>query len=226
MRRSAGGVWRVHRATVDLGSWGKLPSPLWGEEIKLSLPFGERVRVRGRNKPAGSKMKRPNIDRCRDLRKNQTDAERKLWSILRNRQLAGTKFRRQFAIGRYILDFYSPEYKLGIEADGGQHYEDKGRLKDEQRSKELSQLGVEVIRFSDRDILNNMDGVYRAIQENIEKKRAGPSHLNPAKHAYASPRRGEEMKFSLPFGERVKVRGKIKLIDVPSPLVLSLMRRE
>jgi very-short-patch-repair endonuclease len=124
--------------------------------------------VRGR-------MKRKNIDKCRILRKNQTDAERKLWTVLRNRQLAGVKFRRQFSTGRYILDFYSPECRLGIEADGGQHYEGKGKLKDEQRSKELSQLGVEVIRFSDRDILNNMDGVYRVIQENIEKKRASPS---------------------------------------------------
>ncbi len=71
-------------------------------------------------------MKRNNIEKCRRLRKEQTDAERKLWSILRNRQLSGVKFRRQFPIGRYMLDFYSPEHKLGIEADGGQHYEDKG----------------------------------------------------------------------------------------------------
>jgi very-short-patch-repair endonuclease len=79
-------------------------------------------------------MKRKNIDKCRIFRKNQTNAERKLWLVLRNRQLSGAKFRRQFPIGKYILDFYSPEYKLGIEADGGQHYEEKGRLKDKQRS--------------------------------------------------------------------------------------------
>lgn len=116
-------------------------------------------------------MKRKNIDKCRVLRKNQTDAERKLWSLLRNRQLTEVKFRRQFPIGRYILDFYSPEFKLGIEADGGQHYEDKGRLKDQQRSKELSKLGIRIIRFSDRDILNNLDGVYRMIQQSIEELR-------------------------------------------------------
>ena len=116
-------------------------------------------------------MKRKNIDKCRILRKNQTDAERKLWSLLRNRQLTEVKFRRQFPIGRYILDFYSPEFKLGIEADGGQHYENKGKLKDQQRSKELSKLGIRIIRFSDRDILKNLDGVYKMIQQNIEELR-------------------------------------------------------
>ena len=123
-------------------------------------------------------MKRKNVERCKNLRKNQTDAERKLWSRLRNRQLAGVKFRRQFSIGRYILDFYSPEYRLGIEADGSQHYEDKGRRRDELRTKELSELGVQILRFSDQEILNNMEGVCRAIQETIERKKL-PPHLNP-----------------------------------------------
>jgi very-short-patch-repair endonuclease len=53
-------------------------------------------------------MKRNNVDKCRKLRKNQTDAEKKLWKILRNRQLGEVKFRRQFSVGRYILDFYCP----------------------------------------------------------------------------------------------------------------------
>ncbi|MCJ7576826.1 MAG: endonuclease domain-containing protein [candidate division Zixibacteria bacterium] len=115
-------------------------------------------------------MKRKNIDKCRILRKKQTDAERKLWLALRDRQLSGAKFRRQFSIGKYILDFYSPEYKLGIEADGGQHYEDEGRRKDKLRTSELSQVGVQILRFSDREILNNIEGVYQIIQESIEKK--------------------------------------------------------
>jgi very-short-patch-repair endonuclease len=115
-------------------------------------------------------MKRNNIEKCRKLRKDQTDAECKLWSILRNRQLSGVKFKRQFPIGRYILDFYSPEYKLGIEADGGQHYEDKGKKQDGLRTRELAKYGVKIARFSDSDILNNIDGVYEIIQGVIEKK--------------------------------------------------------
>ena len=116
-------------------------------------------------------MKRNNIDYCRKLRKDQTDAERKLWLILRNRQLSGVKFRRQFPIGRFILDFYSPEYKLGIEADGGQHYEDKAKAIDELRTGELAKHGVKIIRFSDLDLLNNIDGVYEIIQGVIENKK-------------------------------------------------------
>ena len=108
-------------------------------------------------------MRRNYIDRCRSLRKNQTDAEKKLWRMLRSRQLSGVKFRRQFSIGRYILDFYAPEYKLGIEADGGQHYEDKGRKKDDLRAKALSNFGVKVLRFSDLEILNNIEGICEVI---------------------------------------------------------------
>ena len=113
-------------------------------------------------------MKRNNIKKCRNLRKNQTDAERKLWLMLRNRQLAGVKFRRQFSIDRYILDLYSPEYKVGIEADGGQHYEDKGRKRDELRTRELSKRGVQILRFSDLDILNNIEGVCETIMKAIK----------------------------------------------------------
>ncbi|MBA7510943.1 hypothetical protein ES705_02932 [subsurface metagenome] len=117
-------------------------------------------------------MKRNNIKKCRNLRKNQTDAEKKLWAILRSRQVGETKFRRQFSIGRYILDFYSPEYRLGIEADGGGHYEDIGRQRDKLRTRELSKLGVEILRFSDLEILNNIEGVWEVIWETIESKRS------------------------------------------------------
>ena len=103
------------------------------------------------------------IERCKRLRKDQTDAEAKLWSILRNRRLGGIKFRRQHPIGKYILDFYCPAHKLSIGADGGQHYDDNGRREDEARTKILSKHGVRIIRFSDLDILNDMEGVYEAI---------------------------------------------------------------
>jgi adenine-specific DNA-methyltransferase len=118
------------------------------------------------------KIKRDNIEKCRNLRRDQTDAEKKLWGILRNRQLAGIKFRRQFPIGRYILDFYSPEFNLGIEADGGQHYEDGGRQRDKLRTEELSELGIKILRFSDTEILNNTEGVYEIIQKSIKRERS------------------------------------------------------
>ena len=124
-------------------------------------------------------MKRNNIERCRNFRRIQTDAEKKLWSILRNRQLTGVKFRRQFSIFKYILDFYAPEYNLGIEADGGQHYEDSGKQRDKIRTRVLSRSGVKISRFSDLDILNNIEGTWEVIQRMLEQKEKHPPHLNP-----------------------------------------------
>ena len=103
--------------------------------------------------------KRSNIESSRKLRKNQTDAERILWNKLRDRQICDVKFRRQYSIDRYILDFYSPEYKLGIEADGGQHYIDYGKKYDELRMKKLSKEGIQILRYSNIDILNNVEDV-------------------------------------------------------------------
>jgi len=68
------------------------------------------------------------------------------------------------------LDFYSPDYNLGIEADGGQHYEDGVRQKDEARKEELSRLGIRILRFSDGEILNNIEGVYEIIQKSIRRE--------------------------------------------------------
>lgn len=105
---------------------------------------------------------------CRDLRKRQTETERKLWSVLRNRQLCGMKFRRQYAIDRYVVDFYSeavlqsmycPEYKIAIEADGGQHYDVKNIERDRIRTKIINQHGIKVLRFSDADILTKAEAV-------------------------------------------------------------------
>ena len=122
-------------------------------------------------------MKRTNIEKCRSLRKNQTEAEKRLWGILKNRQLNNMKFRRQFSVGKYILDFYCPEISLGIEADGGQHYYDEGRQNDEIRTSELSELGIKIIRFSNRDILTNINGVYESISNIIDKEK--PPHPSP-----------------------------------------------
>ena len=105
---------------------------------------------------------------------------------MRNRNLSGVKFRRQFSTEKYILDFYSPECKLCIEADGGQHYTDEGKHYDEIRTKMLHDLEIQVLRFSDRDILSNEEGVCEVIQRVIE---AGNT---PSPHS--SPPGGEEVK--------------------------------
>jgi len=122
-------------------------------------------------------MKRPNIDKSRNLRRNQTDAEKKLWAVLRDRRLSGIKFRRQFSIDIFILDFYAPEFNLAVEADGGQHYAE-GAEKDALRAERLFASGVHVLRFSNRDILQNIEGVCETILQTIEKRKE-PPHLDP-----------------------------------------------
>lgn len=121
-------------------------------------------------------LKRPNIDKSRELRKKQTDAEQKLWSILRDRRLSGIKFRRQFSIDSFILDFYAPEHKLAIEADGGQHYEN-GLGIDSARDEMLANQGIRTLRFSNKDILLNIEGVCEIILRSIEDVK--PPHLRP-----------------------------------------------
>jgi len=122
-------------------------------------------------------MKRPNIDKSRNLRRNQTDAEKKLWAVLRDRRFSGIKFRRQFSIDIFILDFYAPEFNLAVEADGGQHYAE-GAEKDALRAERLFASGVHVLRFSNRDILQNIEGVCETILQTVEKRNA-PPHLSP-----------------------------------------------
>ncbi|MFH2136529.1 MAG: endonuclease domain-containing protein [Patescibacteria group bacterium] len=103
----------------------------------------------------------------RILRKNQTDAERKLWSILRNKQMDNLKFFRQYSVGPYILDFYCPKHKLVIELDGGQHGEEKQRAYDEERTNYLQQHNISVLRFWNDEVLTNIDGVATKIKEEI-----------------------------------------------------------
>lgn len=98
-------------------------------------------------------------DRSRDLRRNATDAERKLWSHLRARQLCGFKFRRQHAIGSYIVDFYCHEAGLVVELDGGGHAEAFQAEYDAERSLRLESRGIKVLRFWNNDVMRNIEGI-------------------------------------------------------------------
>ncbi len=116
-------------------------------------------------------MKRKYTNLCRYLRKNQTDAERKLWIKLRDRRFEGIKFRRQYSVEKFILDFYCPKYKIGIEIDGGHHYEEKKKQRDELRTYELNKKGIEIIRFSDKEILTNIKEVFEVIYNAVKKRK-------------------------------------------------------
>jgi len=99
----------------------------------------------------------------RNLKSNMTDAEMMLWSKLRGKQLNGSQFYRQKIIGRYIADFYCPKSKLVIEVDGGQHYSEEGKEKDMKRDEYMMSAGISVIRFSDTEVLGNINAVLEKI---------------------------------------------------------------
>ncbi len=94
-----------------------------------------------------------------------TDAERLLWSKIRAKQLKGYQFYRQRTIGNYIVDFYCPKAKLVIKLDGGQHYSNKGLEKDKISDDYIEEQKLKVLRFSDRDVFENLNGVVERIYE-------------------------------------------------------------
>ena len=109
------------------------------------------------------------------MRHNATDAERRLWSSLRDRRLGGFKFRRQVPIDGFIVDFYCLERKLAVELDGSQHGEEEAIAYDEKRTRILGRRAFRVMRFSNTDVLKDTDIVLREIFGALEQN----PHPNP-----------------------------------------------
>ena len=143
------------------------PSPLAGEG-KLSRSDS---RERGRR---AAKLR----DRAKSMRSQQTDAEHRLWQLLRAHRLAGYKFRRQVPLDFYIADFVCFDARLVVELDGGQHADSHG---DHRRDAYLCSQGFRVLRFWNTDIFNNEEGVLTSILDALQQ----PPLPNP------SPARGE-----------------------------------
>ncbi len=109
---------------------------------------------------------------ARRLRRDETAAERKLWSALRNRQLGGHKFRRQVPLGRFVADFACYDEKLVVELDGGQHAERQDG--DVERTAWLENKGFRVLRFWNNEVLENLEGVLTTIAQALENQK--PPH--------------------------------------------------
>lgn len=103
------------------------------------------------------------------LRVNQTSAEAILWKHLRNRQLSGIKFKRQYGVGRYILDFYCPEKRIGIEIDGSVHGSEERKRYDAERQRYIEACKIKVIRFNNNQVIKNPGGVMAYILEAVSK---------------------------------------------------------
>ena len=116
------------------------------------------------------------LENARRLRREMTPHERKLWFLFLRKY--PVKIYKQRIIGKFIVDFYCAAAKLVIEVDGSQHYEPQGMAYDIERSAFLSALGLEVLRFSNREIDREFRGVCEQIDMTIQKRLEGPlSHL-------------------------------------------------
>ena len=105
----------------------------------------------------------------KSLRNNSTSAESVLWTILKNKQVAGLKFRRQHSIGNYIVDFYCPKLNLIIELDGEYHASYHAIIRDEKRDKYMESYGLTVLRFENRIVFENPEEIINQILE-VSKK--------------------------------------------------------
>lgn len=125
-----------------------------------------------RNDPAFKK-------RRQKLGRNQTNAEKVLWSKIRNRQFHGLRFLRHYSIGAYILDFCCPKAKIVVELDGGRHNENLAIEYDAARSEYLEALGISVFRFWNHDVLFDLHAVLSRLEAEIKHSHLTQNHNAP-----------------------------------------------
>ncbi len=107
----------------------------------------------------------------RQLRSNMTKAEAIVWQKLRCKQLENCKFRNQYSVARFVLDFYSPEIKLAIEIDGESHFQEGAAQYDEERQLFIEAAGIKFLRFMNNDVCENLNGVLETIAQKIRELR-------------------------------------------------------
>ncbi len=148
---------------------GRTPSPAcggglgWGS-LGIGGLNGRTRKIRAGKYPLSLRSK------ARELRKNSTDAERILWSELRDHRLNGIGFRRQVPIKNYIADFACHAAKLVVELDGGQHFSDQAERADAARSAVIEARGFRVLRFSNHDVMTNRAGVLETIAAAVAER--------------------------------------------------------
>jgi very-short-patch-repair endonuclease len=140
-----------------------------------------------------------NLPQYRDrrvvLRKNPTEPEKRFWQAVRGKQL-GVKFRRQHGIGHYIVDFYCPEWQLVVELDGDSHFHPEAQTADTERDGYLQSLGLRVLRFTNQEVMQNLEGVLMKVL----KSNPTPTLPLPGEGESSSPseKRDREGGFSSP----------------------------
>jgi very-short-patch-repair endonuclease len=115
------------------------------------------------------------------LRKNMPKAEAVVWIHLKNKQVCGQRFLRQFSFNAFVVDFYSPKLRLAIEIDGVSHFKSGAKEYDESRQAEIEKLGIQFLRFTNDEVFEGISGVIRKIENNvIDLLKNPPTGLLPA----------------------------------------------
>ena len=144
-------------------------------QLRFSIGGGAR-RAEGVKRVMHKRTSPKTFARAKELHRNMSTAEAKLWRHLRSHRMGDIHFRNQHAIGAYIVDFCAPRRKLIIELDGSQHLDQKEY--DDQRTKYLESLGYHVLRFWNNDVLKDMESVLKVIWNNLNDAKGDelPSH--------------------------------------------------
>lgn len=107
-------------------------------------------------------------EKRRKLRKNSTNSEDLVWRYLRNRQVLGYKFKHQYSVDYYVIDFYCSEIKLAVELDGASHLSNEQKLYDLNRQKYLESFGIKFLRISDDELFGNPNQAFKKIEQTIK----------------------------------------------------------
>ncbi len=145
----------------------------WGKFFELNphqFPYSKEVSERCLLENYRKDLRQPS----RLLRSKMTDAEQRLWYLVRRKQIHGVQFYRQKPLLSFIVDFYCPAAKLVIEIDGSQHFETEHKIKDDNRDAALARLGLLVLRFDNRQVLMETDSVLQVIAKAVEARIANP----------------------------------------------------
>lgn len=113
-------------------------------------------------------------EKRRELRRKMTPPEARPWSVLRGRRMLGYRFRDQYGVDRYVLDFYCPSLKLAIELDGDSHYVEGAQEYDAARQQAVEGYGIRFIRFTNPQVMQSLDIVVQSIQEAMVELGAAP----------------------------------------------------
>jgi very-short-patch-repair endonuclease len=108
------------------------------------------------------------------LRRNMTKAEFILWQKLKGKQVEGAKFRSQYGVGQFVVDFYCTELKLAIEVDGDSHFQDSAQEYDQERQAFIESMGIRFLRFTNDEVHENLEGVLDRIIQKIGQLRDNP----------------------------------------------------